>query len=204
MLGVEKLMLVQLGMDDSMTVALAAATSGLTVPARDVEGFGWFGRTFFETDGNGTCRLSVEGSRLAQTQQIEVPVLMRDVAFIAQCAFLNERQSALLRAAAEGHAMAADGSEDADALYLQRCRLVRFDPYHDMLYASAGGEERLMLSADGDDAQWMTEQGLAAVLVSLGFSSMSDGQRRKVTSRALRGVDNLAEYMRYPLADDRE
>lgn len=203
MLSVEKLMLVQLSMDDGMTVALAAVTSGLTVPARDVEGFGWFGRTFFETDGDGTCRLTVEGSRLAQTQQVEVPVLMRDVAFIARCAFLNGRQSALLRSASEGHTLAADGSEDADALYLQRCRLVRFDPYHDMLYASASGYERLMLS-DGDDAQWMTEQGLAAVLVSLGFSSMSDEQRRRMVSRALRGVDNLAEYMRYPLADDGE
>lgn len=204
MLSVEKLMLVQLSMDDGMTVAMAAVTSGLTVPARDVEGFGWFGRTFFETDGDGTYRLSVEGSRLAQTQQVEVPVLMRDVAFISQCAFLNGRQSALLRAALEGHVMVADGSEDADALYLQRCRLVRFDPYHDMLYASAGGEERLMLSSDGNNAQWMTEQGLAAVLVSLGFSSMPDGQRRKIVNQALRGVDNLAEYMRYPLADDGE
>lgn len=200
MLSVEKLMLVRLGMDDGMTVALAAVADGLTVPARDVEGFGWFGRTFFEADGNGTCRLTVEGSRLAQMRQVEVPVLMCDVAFIARCAFLNRRQSALLQAASEGHALAADGSEDADALYLQRCRLVRFDPYRDMLHASAGGEERLMLS-DGDDARWMTEQGLAAVLVALGFSSMSDGQRRRMVSRALRGVDNLAEYMRYPLAD---
>lgn len=203
MLSVEKLMLVQLSMDDGMTVALTAVAGGLTVPARDVEGFGWFGRTFFETDENGACRLTVEGSRLAQTQQVEVPVLMRDVAFIVRFAFLNGRQSALLRAASEGHAMAADGSEDADALYLRRCCLVRFDPYHDMLHASAYGEERLMLS-DGDDAQWMTEQGLAAALVSLGFSSMSDGQRRKVINRALRGVDNLADYMRYPLADDGE
>ena len=130
-------------------------------PARkdgEVHGFGWFGRTFFETDGNGTCRLTAEGLRLAQMRQVEVPERMRDAAFIARCAFLNGRQSALLRAASEGHALAADGSEDADALYLQRCRLARFDPYHDVLYASAGGEERLMLS-DGDDARWMTEQG---------------------------------------------